>query len=402
MNYRWKRQTAIFLTSQGISLLGSALVQFAITAYISMQTKSGVYATIAVMCAILPTFFLSPFAGVWADKYDRKVLTMIADGGIAVCTLVMIIFFSTGNGSINILLVALVVRALGAAVQMPAVSALLPDIVPEEQLSRINGINGTLQSLCGLGAPVLGAFLLGFASLEVIFLVDVITAAIAIVILAFGFKLPKKIEVKKEEATGNYFGEMKEGLKYIKQNKFLLEFFGFVIAFFILMAPAAFLTQIQVVRNYGEDYWYLSIKDIAFSAGMIVGGVTISVWQGMKNKIHMMAASGVLMGISVLLLGVKVPFVWYCVFMAICGLSMPFLNTPATTMLQEKVEPAYMGRVFGVLTMINTSMMPLGMIIFGPLADNVSIEILMVGTGITMLLLSIAMSKAKALVKAGA
>jgi len=402
MAYRWKRQTAIFLTSQGISLLGSSLVQFAITSYISVQTKSGVYATIAILCAILPTFFLSPFAGVWADKYNRKLLTMLADGGIAVSTLVMIVVFAIGKGSITVLLVALVVRALGAAVQMPAVSALLPEIVPEEHLTRVNGINGTLQSLFTIASPVLGAFLLGFAPLETVFLIDVVTATIAIVILVFGFKLPKKEVASKVETTGNYFIEMKEGFKYIKKNKFLLEFFFFLVLYYILMSPAAFLSQIQVVRNYGDDYWYLSVMQIAFSVGMLIGGVTISIWQGLKNKVYMMMVAGIVMGISIVLLGIKVPFLSYSIFMALCGITMPFIDTPAMSLMQEKVEPIYRGRVFGIMTMISTSMMPLGMVVFGPLADSVSIEVLMLGTGVVTILVSLAMGRAKELVKAGA
>lgn len=402
MKYKWKRQTAIFLTSQGISLFGSALVQFSLTSYITMQTKSGVMATIAILCAILPTFFLSPFAGVWADKYDRKFLTIIADGGIALCTLIMVIFFSTGNGSISIIMIALIVRALGAAVQTPAVSALLPDIVPEDQLTRVNGINGTLQSISMLLSPVLGAALMGIATLEVIFWIDIITAVIAIVILIFAFKLPKKEEVKKPETTGNYFGEMAEGLKYIRENKFLIEFFCFLIAYFILIAPPAFLSQIQVLRNYGDSYKLLAILDVSFSAGMIVGGIAISVWQGLKNKVHTMIAAGVLIGVTVIPLGFHIPFMWYCFFTALCGLGLPFLNTPATTLLQEKVDPAYMGRIFGIMTMINTSMMPLGMVIFGPLADKVSVEVLMLASGIACIVIAFAMSRAKTLVKAGA
>jgi len=401
MKYRWKRQTAIFLTSQAISLFGSALVQFAITAYISVQTKSGTYATIAILCAVLPTFLLSPFAGVWADKYDRKLLTILADAGISICTLVVAIIFAMGKGSINLLFVALAIRALGAAVQMPAVSALFPDMVPEEHLTRVNGINGTLQSLFTLASPIIGAFLLGFASLEMIFLIDIVTAAIAITILVVGFKLPKKEKSEREEPSGSYFDEMKEGLKYIKRNKFLVEFFAFFTVFLVMMAPAAFLTQIQVVRNYGEGYWHLSVMEVVFSVGMLAGGIVISLWKGLKNKVYMMIIAGVVQGVCSLLLGIKVPFTWYCVFMGLFGAVMPFLNTPAMTLLQEKVETQYMGRVFGVMTMISTSMMPLGMVIFGPMADKMSIEILLIGTGIATILLALTMSRAKALCKVG-
>ena len=401
MNYNWKRQTAIFLTSQGISLLGSSLVQFAITAYITVQTKSGIYATIAILCAILPTFLLSPFAGVWADKYDRKKLIILADGGIAACTLVVAITFALGKGSINVLFVALAIRALGAAVQTPAVSALLPDMVPEEHLTRINGINGTLQSLFTVASPLLGAFLLGVAPLSVVFLVDIVTAVIGIGILFVAFKLPKKEASRQAVMSGDYFTDMKEGLRYIKNNKFLMELFVFITIFFIMMAPAAFLTQIQVARNYGEGYWHLSVMEATFSIGMVVGGIAISIWQGLKNKVKMIMISGIVQGIGMMLLGIRMPFLWYCIIMAAYGIIVPFMNTPGMTLLQEKVDPKYMGRVFGIMTMISTSMLPLGMIIFGPLADKMSIEVLLLGTGAVTILLALAMGRAKALAAVG-
>lgn len=400
MNHNWKKNTAIFMSSQAISLLGSSLVQFAITSYITVQTKSGIYATIGILCAILPMFFLSPFAGVWADRYSRKTLIMLADAGIALCTLIVAIIFILGHGSIWMLFIALIIRGLGSAIQTPCVSALLPDIVPEEHLTRVNGINGSLQALFTLASPVLGALLLSLVPLGPIFFVDIITAIIAIIIMLTAFVLPKKEAVRTENS--NYLAEMKEGLRYIVKNRFLVEFFGFCVIYFIMMAPAAFLTQVQVVRNYGEGYWYLSAIEVAFSVGMLVGGIAITAWGGLKNKAHTIALAAAVMGLCTLGLGIRMPFTPYMILMGIFGLAMPVLNTPAMTMLQEKVDPQYMGRVFGIMTMINTSMMPLGMLIFGPIADAVTIEIILIGTGIATILAAFFMTRAKALTKAGA
>lgn len=400
MKYNWKKNTAVFMSSQAISILGSSLVQFAITSYITVQTQSGVYATIGILCAILPTFFLSPFAGVWADRYDRKKLIMLADGGIALCTLVVAILFLMGHGSIWMLFVALIIRGLGSAIQTPCVSALLPDVVPEEHLTRVNGINGSLQSLFTLASPVLGALLLSLVPLGAIFFVDIITAVIAIIIMLLAFTLPKR-EVDKT-VKSNYFREMGAGFRYIFKTRFLMEFFGFCIVFFIMMAPAAFLTQVQVVRNYGEGYWHLSAIEVAFSVGMLIGGILITIWGGFKNKAYTIMFAAALMGLCTLGLGIKMPFTPYIILMGVFGLAMPVLNTPAMTILQERVDSQYMGRVFGVMTMISTSMMPLGMVMFGPFADIVTIESILIGTGAVMVIASLLMTRAKALCKVGA
>lgn len=399
MQTNWKKNVAIFMSSQAISIFGSSLVQFAITAYITVQTKSGLYATLAILCAILPTFFLSPFAGVWADKFNRKTLIMLADGGIAACTLLVAILFLMGHGSIWLLYVALVIRGLGSAIQTPCVGAMLPDVVPEEHLTRVNGINGSLNSLFTLASPMLGALLLGVVSLGVIFFVDIITAIIAIALLLKAFVLPDR--EKEERAGDDYLKEMKLGVKYIARTKFLKEFFVFCIVFYLMMAPAAFLTQVQVVRNYGDDVWRLSVIEMAFSIGMLVGGLTITAWGGFRNRVHTMILSTLMMGLCTLALGIKVPFIPYVGFMTAFGIAMPLLNTPAMVLLQERVEPQYMGRVFGVITMLNSSIMPLGMVIFGPIADYVAIEYLLFGTGAVMLIATAFMTRTKALLTAG-
>lgn len=70
----WKRDVILFLVGQTISLFGSSLVQYAIMWHITLETQSGTMMTIFIICGFLPTFFLSPFAGVWADRYNRKKL----------------------------------------------------------------------------------------------------------------------------------------------------------------------------------------------------------------------------------------------------------------------------------------------------------------------------------------
>lgn len=127
----------------------------------------------------------------------------------------------------------------------------------------------------------------------------------------------------------------------------------------------------------------------------------LATWGGFKNKIHTMAMAGLLMGACTIALGVVPIFAIYLTFMSLFGLAMPFFNTPFTVLLQEKVEPDYLGRVFGVLTMISTSMMPLGMLVFGPVADVVAIEWLLMGTGVLLLVLVFTLIGNKVLVEVG-
>jgi DHA3 family macrolide efflux protein-like MFS transporter len=173
-------------------------------------------------------------------------------------------------------------------------------------------------------------------------------------------------------------------------------------AFLFFAAPAALLTPLQAARNFGGDVWRLSAIEIAFSAGMMLGGILMTAWGGFKNRIHTMAFSCALFGVLTVALG-GAPYFWlYLAIMAALGLSMPLWNAPSMVLLQTTVEPAFMGRVFSVFGMASSAMMPLGMVVFGPVADSVSINALLVGTGAVIALLAIPLVGSRTLREAGA
>ncbi|EKN68671.1 MFS transporter [Schinkia azotoformans] len=396
----WLKNIILFLSSQTISLFGSSLVQYAMMWYITLTTESGVMMTLYIICGFIPTFLLSPVAGVWADRYNRKTLIILADGLIAMATLILAILFLLGFDAIWLLFVMAAVRAFGTGIQMPAVGAILPQIVPKDKLTKVNGANGSIQAVIMFVAPMVSAALLTMTSIEIIFFIDVITAAMAIVTLLAFVKISIH-EKAAEKQTTSYLNDFKQGLQYINNHRFLKQFFLFFAVFFVLMVPAAFLTPLQVTRSFGGDVWRLTAIEIAFSIGMMAGGGIIASWGGFQNKIKTLGFASVIMGVCTIALGI-VPVFWiYLVFMALFGVAMPIFNTPANVLLQEKVEEDYLGRVFGVMGMISTSMMPLGMLIFGPIADYIKIEWLLLGTGVFIIILAIFLGRNKVLLEAG-
>jgi DHA3 family macrolide efflux protein-like MFS transporter len=400
MNKNWKRNTVLFLTSQAVSLLGSMLVQYAITWHITLSTQSGAMMALSIICGFVPTFLISPFAGVWADRFSRKTMIIFSDSLTAAATLVLAILFMSGYDSIGLLFAALAVRSVGAGIQSPAVGAFLPQLVPGDKLLRVNGINGSMQSLIALVSPLASGALLGIASIDKIFFIDVITAAAAISILLIFLHVPphaKALEKKKV----SYFNDMREGIKYIGNHAFIRTIFIFSAIFFVLVAPLAFLTSLQVARNFGDDVWRLSVVEASFSAGMMAGGLIIASWGGFRNRMNTMVLSNLIISVCTVSLGI-VPVFWiYALLMSLVGLAMPMFNTPFTVILQEKVEGDYLGRIFGVMNMISSSLMPLAMLFYGPLADVIRIEWLLITTGILMLAETCLMKANKILIDAG-
>jgi len=400
MNKEWKKNIILFLASQTISLFGSSLVQYAIMWHITLTTQSGVMMTIALICGFLPTLFLSPFAGVWADRYNRKTLIMLSDSIIALSTLVLAILFLMGYGSLWLLFVTSAIRSLGAAIQIPAIGAFLPQIVPEDKLTKVNATNGSIQAMVMLVSPMLSAALLTMATIETIFFIDVITAAIAVLVLFLFLHVPVHAKAQAKQTT-SYFSDMREGFTYIRNHEYIKRFFLFCAVFFFLAAPVAFLTPLQVTRSFGSDVWRLTAIEITFSLGMMVGGVIMASWGGFKNKIHSMTLSTLVIGAGTFALGV-IPIFWiYLTIMGLVGIAMPIFNTPSMVLLQEKVDSDFLGRIFGVFGMIASSMMPLGMLLFGPIADIISIEWLLIGTGLLLFIQGFFLLGNKALIEAG-
>ncbi|MDD4691982.1 MFS transporter, partial [Eubacterium aggregans] len=167
----WKKNITLFLISQTISMLGSALTQYAMIWYVTLTTQSGMMMTLSTLCTFLPQVFISLFAGVWADRYNRKVLIILADALVALSTLGLAIAFMSGYRELWLLFLVAGIRSVGTGIQVPTVNALIPQLTPEDKLMRINGINGTLQTFTMLVAPAVSGALLASSTVEAAFFV---------------------------------------------------------------------------------------------------------------------------------------------------------------------------------------------------------------------------------------
>jgi DHA3 family macrolide efflux protein-like MFS transporter len=377
------------------------LVQYAITWHVALDTLSGIWVTLFTCAAMLPTVIISPFAGVWADRYNRKTLINIADGAIAVSTLILAFVIHAGHDSIILMLIVVAMRGFGQGVQQPSVSALIPQLVPAEHLARFNGIQATTQSLTMFASPMLAGVLVTFLPIQYIFFIDVATAAIGIAVVFFCVHVTKPEYTAKSSGFKAYIAEIKEGLDLIMQTPWLRLMLLYMAGFCICMAPAAMLTPLQAARTFGQDYWRLTAIEMLFSIGMMAGGIAISIWGGFRNRMRTITLACFAFGLTTFLFGVVPNFWIYLGVMLLCGATVPFFNTPAMTIMQTQVEPHIMGRVMSVSSMINGVAMPLGMLIFGPLGDVVRIETLLIIAGTLLFASGFVLLASKSLIAAG-
>ena len=311
---KWKGRTLLFLISQCITLFGSTLVQMAVVWYVTFRTSSGAWVAAFSVCAYLPQFLISFVAGVWADRHSRKRLIIGADSVIALVTLVMVLampHMADGSALLPGLLAMCVLRSFGAGIQTPAVNAVIPQLVPEEQLMRYNGINATMQSVVQFAAPAAAGALLTFSSLRSALMIDVVTAVIGIGLLAF-VMIPGQ---ETGRGGASILEDMKTGIRYAFCDRLIGRLLCIYGLFIFLCVPAGFLAQLLVSRVYGDTYWYLTAVELTGFFGMMAGGLLMSTWGGFKSRIRTLFAGLLSFGVLAIGMGLSRSFILYLALM---------------------------------------------------------------------------------------
>jgi DHA3 family macrolide efflux protein-like MFS transporter len=173
---RWKKQITMYIAGSTLSGIGSLLVQFAISWHIVLLTESGFMLMLSAIFGFLPQVIISLPAGAWADRYNKKMLIILSDASLVITTGVLAVLFMTGHDYIWLLFVISVVRSAGLGVREPAVMALIPSIVPTENLARVNGIMASIGGIRTLVAPVLAGGLYATIGIHALFIGDVVSA----------------------------------------------------------------------------------------------------------------------------------------------------------------------------------------------------------------------------------
>jgi MFS transporter, DHA3 family, macrolide efflux protein len=374
----WRRNVALFLTGQTVSLFGSMIVQFAVMWYVTLETRSGLAVALYAIAAFAPQGVVSIFGGVLADRINRRRLVMAADAGIAAATLMLALLMMNGITDLWLILLAVGVRSLGAGVQTPTVQAMIPQIVPPDQLMRVNGVFQTIQSIMALAAPAAAAAIYAAAGIVPVFFLDVVTAVIGI---GFLVRVSVPTLTRVAQATTSYSQDLVEGMRYIWSRGIVRWLMGVFAIMFVLTGAPGFITPLLIARSFGSEKWMLAVLQIAFTVGMMLGGVLVATILAKRSRIGLILFATYGFAIFITLLGVA-PNLWvFYGFMFTIGLLVPLFSTPFTTLIQETVEPEKHGRVFSYVAIVMALGNPIGMAVFGPLADVISVESLLIATG---------------------
>jgi len=386
---RWERTFYPIWVGQLFSLLGSAVVQFALIWWLTIESGSAVILTLASLAGFLPQALLGPFVGVWVDRWSRKACMIGADLAIALATLALMGVFAWGRPAWWMVMLALAVRSVGAAFHGPALQASIPLLVPDAALARVAGLNQAIASASNIAGPVLAGLLIGQFPMPGVLLVDVVGALVACATLAM-VRIPRPPAIASGDARPGMLREMAAGFRALTRARGLVALLIALSVATVVFMPVGALFPLLVFKHFGGTAMHASIAEAAFGAGLLAGSLLLSVWGGFARKVHTIILSLLVMGAALVATGLLPAsgFVGFLVFTVLLGASGPLFSGPFTVLLQTMIAPAAQGRVFSLVTSIMLIAAPVGLLLAGPGAERMGVPawyvlsgVLIVGVG---------------------
>ena len=369
----WKLKFYTIWAGQAVSLITSAILQMAIIFYLTEKTGSAMVLSMASLVGFLPYAVFGPAIGVLVDRHDRKKIMIGADLIIAAAGAVLAIVALYMELPIWMVMVVLFIRSIGTAFHTPALNAVTPLLVPEEQLTKCAGYSQSLQSISYIVSPAVAALLYSVWELNAIIAIDVLGAVIASITVAI-VRIPK-LGDQVQSLKPNFIREMKEGMAVLRQNKGLFALLLVGTLYMFVYMPINALYPLITMEYFNGTPMHISITEIAYASGMLIGGLLLGLFGNYQKRILLITASIFMMGISLTISGLlpQSGFFIFVVCCAIMGLSVPFYSGVQTALFQEKIKPEYLGRVFSLTGSIMSLAMPIGLILSGFFADRIGV-----------------------------
>jgi DHA3 family macrolide efflux protein-like MFS transporter len=379
----------VVFAGQAFSLFGSRLVQFALVWWITETTGLASTLAFASIVAMLPQVLLGPFAGALVDRWNRKTVMMVSDSFIALVVVALAFLYGTGTIQLWHIFLAMFTRSLGGAFQWPAMQATTTMMVDRESLSRVAGMNQSLQGLAAIVAPPLGAFLMQVIPIQTILLIDVATAVLAVGSLFF-IKVPQPSrELTEVLGLKTVLSDMREGAMFVWRWKGLRIIMGMSMVFNFLLNPAFSLLPLVVTNHFDGGAIELGWLQSANGVGMIAGGLLLGAWGGFRKRIVTAMTSIIISGVFIAAFSFMPPELFLaalgCVF--VFAVFNAMANGTFFSSLQAVIPPEMQGRVFTILMSLSGGMTPIGLAFAGPVSDSLGLFIWFRIGGIVLVLM---------------
>jgi DHA3 family macrolide efflux protein-like MFS transporter len=373
----WATPFFTIWTGQALSLVGSQIGSFALVWWLTQASGSATVLATASLVAMLPQVVLGPFVGALVDRWNRRRVMIVADSAIALLSAGLAYLFWVDRLQIWQVYIIMFARSLGGAFHWPAMQASTSLMVPKDHLARIGGMNSTLQGVLSIVTPPLGAFAMEIMPLYAIMAIDVVTAAFAIGPLSFiHIPQPERTAADAAGARPSLLGDVVDGFRYIWNWKGMFLVLMLATTINMMINPAMSLLPMLVLRKFAGGALQLGWLNSAWGVGIIVGGLVLSAWGGLKRKVVTALLGLIGQGIGFLVVGLTpASALWLgIVGLAFAGIMNVVCNGPFLALFQDVVAAEIQARVFTVIGSLTGLAVPVGLAIAGPVADRLGVQ----------------------------
>jgi len=375
-----KRNISLLWLAQIISTAGDAIYQIALFWLVLDITGSSTTTGLIAMAAFLPAMLFGLYAGVIADKYNRKLIMIFSNLSQALTVIVVPILLYFGYRNMFLIAILAFVRASFSTFFPPALNALVPMITSKDRLIKVNSVLATSAQLAYLIGPLGAGLILSIVSIPYLFVFDSISFIFAIILLTFVL-LPK--DNSKRSVKSVSINEIFSGIKYAKDNKPLgLLFILTIINNFFIMGPA-FIGMLILVKNaLGGTASQYAFVEAGLAFGMLLGSIFV---YRIGNRINI----GKLLLIGMILDGITYSFMYLAgsvnyvfIFIVIHAFGIPMITISRTAIIQKHSPNKYHGRLFSLVHLSVVGVTALSAAVVGIVANYIDIKIIFLFIGI--------------------
>ncbi|PED91939.1 MFS transporter [Bacillus toyonensis] len=394
----------IYLYSFGktVSIFGSSIYSFALGLYVLQITGSAWNFAITLILGTIPMIVMNPFAGVIADKVDKKKLVVCMD--LLSRGLLITVYILSSNYGLNLFIIYTTTFLLTVFTTFFGIGleSAKPNIVSKERLMSINSISKIIDSVSLILGPMLGGIVFAVVDIKLFIMINGISFILSgISILFIHFKLFGH-DIKEECSIReiNFIKDIKEGYFYLMERESLKNTFHILISlnFFLGFAVTVPLPYIiNIVLNLSSKQF--GIIQGTFPVGMIIGAILVKKINNRFSYSYLLKKLSSMLAVFMIISGIPVLFksfeandfvcvITYCVVMFSFGLIIALIDIPLIYSMQKEVPDEYRGRVLSIGLSIGKMMQPIALTLSGLLLNYIPAYTLPIAGGIVFLILN--------------
>ena len=367
---RFTAERAFYALAGGqfVSTIGSGMTRFGLGLWVLDQTGDIAAYTTLLVAAVLPLGIASLLVGPLIDRWNRRWTMIFANAGASAPTLVVALLYFGDMLAVWHLYIALIANGIASAFILPALEASTPMLVKPERLGNAAGVNAMLQSVDMILSPILAVPLYLTFGLGTVFAVDFVTFGISIIALALSI-VPQPDRVL-EEVGASIWSEFRFGFRYLAERRPFLYLVFFVTASMFLMPGIGYALATPLALSFSNETG-AAVMMTTFGVGSFVAGALLAAWGGPKRRMNGVLGAMALAGAGAVVVGLRENLPLTAAGIFIIGVGFVFAIGLNRVIWQVKASPDVLGRMFSLRVMLGVCAQALGVVIAGPLVDNV-------------------------------